>query len=110
VVNGNILDALTYIGIAAIGWIGSTIRSQITQKRKADKLENDVVNLAKDKNAIATNIKELADEFRERLDKQDVILQDLQLKLEGLRITVIGIDGQNGIRGDVKELKEAIKK
>ena len=36
-------------------------------------------------------------------------LQDVKAGIGELRVTLIGIDGQNGIRGDVKELKERVK-
>ena len=32
-------------------------------------------------------------------------LLDIKASIGELRVTLIGIDGQNGIRGDVKELK-----
>jgi hypothetical protein len=36
-------------------------------------------------------------------------IDELELGLRELRVAMIGIDGENGIRGDVRELKDDVK-
>ena len=55
---------------------------------EADRKENDEMNK----------------QILNRLDLQDETLSELKTQIAVLTTTVIGIDGTNGIRGDLREL------
>lgn len=107
--DGRYIDAIVYVLIAAAGWAGSAVQHYLKSSRRIQKLEHDVDELQRQKEESMKEITKLNDDICKRLDAQDEVLQELTINLQVLKTTVIGIDGQNGIRGDVQELSRKIE-
>ena len=99
------LNPITYTTIAITSLLAGSTKLLLKSGQKYQKLEDRLMSLEADRK----ENDEMNKQILNRLDLQDETLSELKTQIAVLTTTVIGIDGTNGIRGDLRELRDDIK-